>query len=61
MNFVTDYKLENFILDTKWEDLPEEVRERMRGCLVDLMGALIVGSHSKQFEAGLKLVVSLTL
>lgn len=55
MNFVTDYKLEDFILDTKWEDLPEEVKERMRGCLVDLMGALIVGSRSRQFEAGLKL------
>ena len=55
MNFVTDYRLENFILDTRWENLPDEVKERMRGCLVDLMGALIVGSHSRQFDAGVKL------
>ena len=55
MNFVTDYRLEDFILDTRWENLPDEVKERMRGCLVDLMGALIVGSHSRQFDAGVKL------
>ena len=28
---------------------------RMKGCLLDLTGALIVGSRSGQFEAGLKL------
>ena len=41
MIFETDYKLENFILNTKWEELPEEVKERMRGCFIDLLGALI--------------------
>lgn len=55
MKFTTDYKLEKFILNTKWEDLPGEVQERLRGCLLDLMGALIAGSGSGQFEAGLNL------
>ena len=55
MRFQTDYKLENFILDTKWSDLPQEVKSRMRGCLIDLMGALIVGSRSRQFDAGVAL------
>ena len=55
MNFTTDYKLEQFILDTTWDDLPREVRARMRGCLVDLVGALAVGSRSAQFDAGLRL------
>ena len=55
MKFVTDYKLEGFILDTKWSDLPIEVRDRMRGCLIDLVGAMVAGSRSRQFEAGLAL------
>ena len=38
MVFSTDYKLEKFILETKWEDLPAEVQSRMKGCFVDLMG-----------------------
>ena len=59
MIFETDYKLENFILNTKWEELPEEVKERMRGCFIDLLGALISGSKSKQFEVGLKLAEKL--
>ena len=55
MKFETTYKLEEFILDTKWSDLPAEVQERMRGCLLDLTGALVIGSRSRQFEAGKKL------
>ncbi len=55
MNFETTYKLERFILETKWEDLPKEVQERMKGCAVDLFGALLSGSKSGQFQAGLKL------
>ena len=55
MKFTTDYKLEDFILNTKWQDLPDEVKARMKGCLIDLVGALIAGSHSRQFDAGLKL------
>ena len=59
MVFTTDYKLENYILDTRWENLPQEVQSRLKGCFVDLMGALTIGSRSKQFEAGLKLANSL--
>ena len=29
MHFETTYKLENFILDTQWKDVPEEVKQRM--------------------------------
>ena len=55
MHFETTYQLENFILNTQWKDVPEEVKQRMKGCFVDLMGALVIGSRSRQFEAGLKL------
>ena len=55
MHFETTYQLENFILGTQWKDVPEEVKQRMKGCFVDLMGALVIGSRSRQFEAGLKL------
>ena len=58
MNFKTDYKLENYILDTNWQDLPCEVQDRLKGCMIDLFGALIVGSKSQQFAAGLKLAKS---
>ena len=59
MVFSTDYVLENFILETEWENLPEEVQQRMKGCLIDLLGALIVGSKSQQFQVGLRLAESL--
>ncbi len=55
MKYITDYKLENFILGIKWEELPEEVKVRLKGCFIDLMGALISGSRSSQFETGLRL------
>ena len=55
MKFETTYQLENFILDTRWEDLPQEVQQRIQGCFVDLMGALIIGSRSRQFDVGLRL------
>lgn len=55
MHFKTDYKLENFILNTTWEELPEEVQIRARVCFIDLMGALLIGSLSQQFETGKKL------
>ena len=59
MHFETTYKLEDFILNTRWEDIPPEVRERIKGCFVDLCGALITGSHSDQFKVGLKLAETL--
>lgn len=55
MKFTTDYKLENFIIDTKWESLPKEVQNRMKGCFIDLVGALVSGSISPQFKVGLKM------
>ena len=55
MNFTTDYRLENFILQTQWADIPAPVQERLRGCMLDLLGALVAGSGSGQFAAGLAL------
>lgn len=55
MKFETDYKLENFILETKWDDLPDEVKIRSKVCFIDLMCALIIGSRSEQFLVGKKL------
>ena len=59
MKFTTTYKLESFILDTTWQTLPQEVKTRMKGCFIDLLGALIVGSQSEQFAVGLRLAESL--
>lgn len=59
MKFTTDYRLENFILNTNWLDLPKEVKDRMKGCFIDLLGALIAGSGSRQFEVGLRLAKTL--
>ena len=59
MRFETTYKLEDFILNTRWEDLPAPVQERMRGCFLDLMGALLIGSRSDQFQVGLRLAKTL--
>lgn len=39
MHFETNHKLENYILSTAWQDLPQNVQERLKGCFVDLMGA----------------------
>jgi len=55
MRFITDYKLENYILGESWETLPESVRSRMRGCFLDLFGALASGSRSEQFRVGMTL------
>lgn len=54
MQFITDYRIEEYILKTKWDDLPPDVQERTLRCSVDLMGALILGSQGKQYEAGVK-------
>ena len=55
MKFTTDYRLEKFLLDTKWENLPAAVQQRLRGCMLDLLGALIAGSGSEQFRVGVRL------
>ena len=50
MEFITDYKLEKFILNTQWEDLPEEVQKRAVVCGIDLTIALLLGSKGQQFQ-----------
>ncbi len=55
MIYKTDHRVEDFILGLSWEALPSPVQERLRGCLADLLGALITGSRSEPFEAGLRL------
>lgn len=55
MKFTTDYRLEKFLLETKWEDLPAEVQQRLRGCMLDLLGALVAGCGSEQFRVGVRL------
>lgn len=55
MKFITDYTLEDYILNTTWDDFPEPVRERAAVCGIDLMIALLLGSRGKQFQAGLNL------
>ncbi len=59
MKFETTYKLEDFILNTRWEDLPEAVKERTKGCFLDLLGALLIGCRSQQFQVGLRLAKTL--
>ena len=46
MHFETTYQLEDFILNTNWNDVPYEVQQRMKGCFVDLMGALVIGKKT---------------
>ena len=36
----------DFTLDTRWEDLPAEVKHQARRCLMDSLGALIAGSQT---------------
>lgn len=61
MEFVTDYRTERYALETTWQDLPADVREHATMCGIDLMTALILGSRSKQFEAGCRLAGQLGL
>ena len=55
MKFTTDYRLEDFILGIKYDALPTEVKERLTACLVDLVGAMTVGSLSEQFRVGVRM------
>lgn len=54
MRFITNYRIENFVLNTEWGDFPSDIQERALCCSIDLMGALILGSQGKQYEAGTK-------
>ncbi len=55
MIFTTDYTLEKFIIDADWKNFPAEVQQRLRGCLIDLLGALISGTKSEQFSVGVRM------
>ena len=55
MIFNEMYQMEEFLLNTQWQDLPEEVQQRAIDCGIDLMLALILGSHGEQFQNGLRL------
>ncbi len=59
MKYTTTYKLEDFIINTTWDNLPADVKTRMKGCFIDLLGALIIGSQSEQFSVGLRLAENL--
>ena len=61
MEFITDYRVERYALETKWEDLPEKVQTWAKMCGIDLLGALVLGSYGKQFDAGNKLARSMGL
>jgi 2-methylcitrate dehydratase PrpD len=58
MIFETDYKIERFIKEAAWENFPDDVKTRLRGCLIDLFGALISGTKSEQFAVGLRIAES---
>lgn len=55
MIFETNYKLEDYILNTDWEDLPSNVKNRAVVCAIDLTIALILGSMGAQHRVGLSL------
>ncbi len=61
MIFNTDYTLEQYALRTRWEDLPEKIRQRAMMCATDLFGALILGSYGEQFAAGERLANAMNL
>lgn len=53
--FCTDYRLEDYILNTTWDSLPEEIQKRAIVCGIDLTTALLLGSQGQQFQAGLRM------
>lgn len=59
MIFNTDYRVEDYILDTKWDQIPQHIQERAIVCGIDLMMALIVGSNGNQFAVGNKVASSI--
>lgn len=59
MDFVTNYRTEQYALNTKWADLSESAKEHVMMCGIDLTMALILGSYGKQFAAGEKIALSM--
>lgn len=54
MLFITDFALENYVLNTKWIDIPSDIQERVVRCSIDLMGALVLGSRGNQYDIGVR-------
>ena len=52
MVFITDYKVEEYVLNTGWDDFPESVKNQAIMCAIDLFGALIIGSQGRQYRVG---------
>ena len=52
MQFITDYAIENFILNAQWDDFPIDIQQRLICCSIDLMSALIIGSKGRQYNTG---------
>ncbi len=61
MTFETNYQVERFILEADWDRLPSDVRQRAVDCSVDLMTALILGVHGRQYRVGTELAGKLGL
>jgi len=57
MLFETNYTIEKFALNAKWEDFPDSVKEHAVMCSLDILGALILGSYGGQFEVGERLAL----
>ena len=55
MNFTTTYTIEKFITEADFDKVPVQVQNRLRGCLIDLLGALISGTKSEQFSVGTRI------
>lgn len=51
-DFKKNYKVEDFIFNTKWENLPEKIKKQAIICGIDLINALILGSKGNQYKIG---------
>ncbi len=58
MSFETNFAVERFALDAKWEDFPESVKEHALMCSLDILGALLLGSCGRQFAIGERLAMT---
>ena len=59
MQFDTTYRVERYALDLAWDQVSPKAQERARMSALDLLGALTLGSRSRQFGVGLSLARSL--
>lgn len=55
MEFITNYRIEDYILGAKWEDFPQAVKDRAVVCAIDLSTALILGVKGRQHEVGVNI------